>query len=864
MLDLSRFRDRDRARCHDWCFAAFVHAYATYLDDRLKERMQARRAGGASPGKWHVDGDPVGMACQVAEAWELVPQGRSASATETTAAEDVIGKAQQLKHLLGRFIQCRPTGKAMTNPVVTAALYRLVKESAAMYCELTEMSGPNKSPFSGVADDLKGRAGCYKQDWNHGFRSGLRILAPTLYIFFASTVPVIAFGEQLSKDTDSALTTVETLASAAICGIVHSIIGGQPLLIVGVAEPTIIMYTYIYNFAKNQPNLGEKMFLPWAACYSKQIYQVCRRTFWNVNHSFFMQEAIKGMVGEFSAPDGSNQSQSTFQFQWLYINGLLGFIFSMGVLYTALASRSIIPAAWQRSLIADYGVPLMVILWTSLSYSLPSRIPSGVPRRLFTPLPWEPKSLQHWTVAKDLFSVPTVHIFLAIVPATMVAGLSFFDHSVASQMNLDLWCGLLGIPPSNGVLPQSPMHTRSLAVLKRQLLCKKMVQTAKEGMMNNATSSEVYVKMQDVFIKMDHGGDTVSAHKELKDLKDAIIPEGNGSRTVPEVFDPEKHVDAYLPVRVNEQRVSNLLQSLLITGCIGVTPLIQKIPTSVLWGYFAYMSIDSLPGNQFWERIQLLFITPQRRYNAFQHNMHLHTLPANLSVDRLWDDMDTSSRNPLPTALLLPHYHQCEDESVRSGDAQPGYASEILEEFTTHRGELKRRNSTFHDGRLLQLNSVKMTRELSRVPSWLTRILEEYAVSESELQLSMGVRSLIASLLTEYSLKQATHFSDRCFVYLYLLRVQLFLGFNLYKSVPSCGDEIRGDVQRDLRQLLRVITAIAAGGQVSFAGSLGSDGQYLVLLDAGAVAVAVPSYVSLEEDGEINDENWINRSEAAP
>jgi hypothetical protein len=34
-----------------------------------------------------------------------------------------------------------------------------------------------------------------------------------------------------------------------------------------------------------------------------------------------------------------------------------------------------------------------------------------------------------------------------------------------------------------------------------------MVQTAKEGMMNNATSSEVYGKMQDVFIKMDHGGD---------------------------------------------------------------------------------------------------------------------------------------------------------------------------------------------------------------------------------------------------------------------------------------------------------------------------------------------------------------------
>lgn len=93
------------------------------------------------------------------------------------------------------------------------------------------MSGPNKAPFSGVAEDLKGRAACYKQDWSHGFRFGLRfaqhhvviactfhhklsmlcslcymnsavrILAPTIYIFFASAVPVIAFGEQLSKDT---------------------------------------------------------------------------------------------------------------------------------------------------------------------------------------------------------------------------------------------------------------------------------------------------------------------------------------------------------------------------------------------------------------------------------------------------------------------------------------------------------------------------------------------------------------------------------------------------------------------------------------------------------------------------------------
>lgn len=83
---------------------------------------------------------------------------------------------------------------------------------------------------------------------------------------------------------------------------------------------------------------------------------------------------------------------------------------------------------------------------------------------------------------------------------------------------------------------------------------------------------------------------------------------------VKQAFDPEKHIDAYLPVRVNEQRLSNFLQSLLVGASVFAMPFIKKIPTSVLWGYFAYMAIDSLPGNQFWERILLLFVTPRRRH----------------------------------------------------------------------------------------------------------------------------------------------------------------------------------------------------------------------------------------------------------
>ena len=59
------------------------------------------------------------------------------------------------------------------------------------------------------------------------------------------------------------MTAVQTLASTALCGIIHSIIGGQPLLILGVAEPTVLMYTFMFDFAKDRKDLGQKLFLAW-------------------------------------------------------------------------------------------------------------------------------------------------------------------------------------------------------------------------------------------------------------------------------------------------------------------------------------------------------------------------------------------------------------------------------------------------------------------------------------------------------------------------------------------------------------------------------------------------------------------------
>lgn len=117
---------------------------------------------------------------------------------------------------------------------------------------------------------------------------------------------------------------------------------------------------------------------------------------------------------------------------------------------------------WLRSVIADYGVPLMVVVWTGVSYMPSGDVPKGIPRRLFSPNPWSPGAYENWTVIKaclidlyieyfpplkmikywfmyfskwqDMLNVPIVYIIGAFIPATMIAVLYYFDHSVASQL----------------------------------------------------------------------------------------------------------------------------------------------------------------------------------------------------------------------------------------------------------------------------------------------------------------------------------------------------------------------------------------------------------------------------------------------
>ncbi|KAK4759223.1 hypothetical protein SAY87_022354 [Trapa incisa] len=348
-----------------------------------------------------------------------------------------------------------------------------------------------------------------------------------------------------------------------------------------------------------------------------------------------------------------------------------------------------------------------------------------------------------------MLNVPVLYILGAFILATMIAVLYYFDHSVASQLAqqkefnlrkppsfhydllllgfLTILCGLLGLPPSNGVIPQSPMHTKSLATLKHQLLRNKLVSTARNCMNKNASLTQIDGSMQETYQQMQTPLIFQAPSTQgLKDLKESTIQVassiGNIDAPVDEiVFDVEKEIDDLLPVEVKEQQLSNLLQDIMVGGCVAAMPLLKMIPTSVLWGYFAFMAIESLPGNQFWERILLLFTAPSRRYKvleeyhatfvetAIQNNSIVYNFPDSILACLFWDnagphcwgsfsiddhafsswahlqDLDAAEYEEAPS---LPFHHTTEDMSHTRSFADE---EEVLDSIITRsRGEIRR------------------------------------------------------------------------------------------------------------------------------------------------------------------------------
>lgn len=421
---------------------------------------------------------------------------------------------------------------------------------------------------AGIAKDFRRRWSIYGDDWSRGTKVGLKIFAPATYIFFASVLPALTFGEQFRDETKELFSIPHILCATAIAGVLQSVFGGQPLLIVGVAEPIVLVYYYMFKYADGQSDLGPELFRPfctWVLIFTALMHFVLAfanaseyinaftrfsgETFGTLIALLFFQAAVKGLKDEFDEPHDAPVAYRT-------VNGIWSLFLATGLVLLAIflmgARKWHVGRPWLRALVADYGAFFAVIIVTAVG---------DLPTRVACKQIYDPEVTDTWKTTKYLGDVPAGQVAVALIPALIITVLFFFDHNVSAQLaqvddfNLEkppayhydfllqglntLLLGLLGLPPTNGVLPQAPMHTRSLM-----------------GVGQDRTKP---------------GGSDV----------------------------------------VLEQRMSNLIQSVLVGVCLFISPVIKLMPRAVLWGYFVFMAIESFPGNQFIHRITLFIMDIQ-------------------------------------------------------------------------------------------------------------------------------------------------------------------------------------------------------------------------------------------------------------
>ena len=293
-----------------------------------------------------------------------------------------------------------------------------------------------------VCDEAKHRYPYYSKDWKDAARYAKILIAPTLYVFLNSLIPALAFRQQIYDNTQGAFGIPHVLTATAIGGIIQAVLGGQPMLIVGLAEPIVVMYKFIFEISSSSPDIGRDLFRPWCAWISVWVSAFCAlyallgvtrliRYFTRFfGHSFacliiilFAQQAIVGTVEEFTKYGATN--------------GMWSLLIVINLPLTALALAQFRNTYWFtktiRNILSDYAAPLAVLLWTALSAALPGSGLHGLPHHVDTVQPWDDPS---WGVGiiDGMTDLPVSARLLAAGPAFAISILFFFDHTVSAQL----------------------------------------------------------------------------------------------------------------------------------------------------------------------------------------------------------------------------------------------------------------------------------------------------------------------------------------------------------------------------------------------------------------------------------------------
>ncbi|KAH8423479.1 uncharacterized protein LDX57_001239 [Aspergillus melleus] len=265
--------------------------------------------------------------------------------------------------------------------------------------------------------------------------------------------------------------------------------------------------------------------------------------------------------------------------------------------------------------LAEYAAAISIILFIGLPYI--GELADLDKMTLAVSHSFEPTSPDRDKFIVEFWTLPVGWVFAAIIPGIIITILFFFDHEVSSIIcTIDRYgtkkpggfawdiillgtttalCGILGIPPANGLLPQAPLHSESLM------------------------------------------------HSEFE------------QRTV--IVDGDEKVETHEVKRVYEQRWSSFLHAGAIL--LFVSPPFMKVlgltPTSVLAGLFMFMGEQSLSVNPILYRTFYL-LTPPSELPPLPASLAKRETPSELNLNPNPNNTNTTTTDTIHHQTNPPSY----------------------------------------------------------------------------------------------------------------------------------------------------------------------------------------------------------------
>ncbi|KAH8428476.1 anion exchange family protein [Aspergillus melleus] len=340
--------------------------------------------------------------------------------------------------------------------------------------------------------DVRRRLPYYWSDFSDALT--YRTIASTIRMYFVNILPAIAYTLDMYRRTGEFYGINEALFSSALAAMVFSLLGAQPLTIVGITGLISLFNYTIYDIVTRYEPAIYPNFMCWTAIWAAifhWIVAVCNLCDYMRYVTDFSSESFGAYVGIIYCIKGVEELVNEFSEYGSaagFMSTMIAILYFLTIYGLEMLGSSTICRPWFRGLLADYAYVIATIFWVGFAH-IPGNLKStGIS---FVPITraFYPTQPRGWLI--HFWELEVKWVFAALPFGFLVMLLFYYDHNVSSlgaqarQFPLKkpagfhwdfflLGCttflaGITGIPMPNGLVPQAPVHTDSLTIYETSL-----------------------------------------------------------------------------------------------------------------------------------------------------------------------------------------------------------------------------------------------------------------------------------------------------------------------------------------------------------------------------------------------------------